>query len=121
MQVEVRLGPDPTLEFRTAIRRGLAEAGREVLAASDVLAPREPEPRHGYHMIDTGFVRVEPGVASDAVIIGYTAFWAAWQHEHLEWHHPNGGQAKFLETALLGGREVALETIAANVRAVLEA
>lgn len=123
IDLKVNAGTTRTeLDLLAAIRRGLLAAGKEVLAVSDILAPREPPPlRHPDigHLIDTGFVRVLPGANRDTAIVGYTAFWALFQHEHLEWHHPNGGQAKFLETALMRSREAVLEQIGASLREAL--
>ena len=103
------------VETSAAIRRGLKRAGQLVLAASDAGAPREPEPRHGVHLTETGFTRVEVGVESDAVAIGYEAFWAVWQEENLAYHHEEG-HAKFLSGALLETGQAAVE---AEVGAVL--
>jgi hypothetical protein len=97
-----------TIQTSAAIRRGLKRAGQVVLAASDAGAPREPEPRHGVHLTETGFTRVEPGVESDAVVIGYDAFWAIWQEENLAYHHEEG-HAKFLSGALLEVGQAAIE------------
>lgn len=120
MGIEVKVHvPAKSLGLQTALRRGLQAAGVEILAASDALAPTEPKPRHGVHLTETGFVRVVPGVNSDSVVVGYEAFWAWWQNEDLTYHHPHGGQAKFLDTAMLGGAERAGETIAAVIRAEL--
>lgn len=101
------------VEVSAAIRRGLKRAGQIVLAASDAGAPTEPEPRHGVHLTETGFTRVEPGVGSDAVAIGYGAFWAIWQEENLTYHHPHGGHAKFLSGALLETGQAAVEVAVA--------
>lgn len=108
-------GVGQELALATARRRGLQAGARLVLAKSDTLAPREAEPRHGVHMTETGFVRVEPGI-DDTVAIGYEAYWAVWQNENLLYHHPEGGQAKFLDTALLTGAEMALEQVAIAMR-----
>lgn len=97
-----------TVQVAAARRRGLKRAGQAVLAVSDANAPREPEPRHGVHLTETGFTRVEPGADSDAVAIGYGAFWAVWQEENLSYHHEQG-HAKFLSGALLEAGQAAVE------------
>lgn len=108
------------IKVATARRRGLSKAGKAVLAAAIEGAPREPEPRHDVHLAETGFVRVEPGLESDAAAVGFTAFWAVWQEENLAWHHPHGGHAKFLSGALITTGEAALEEfVGAAVREAL--
>lgn len=116
-QVKVTVPPNPGYRLDAALQRGLQAAGEEILAVSDVLAPREPEPRHGIHMTETGYVRSHPQVDGASVEIGYTAFWAVWQHEDLAYHHPHGGQAKFLATAIVRSPEAVQEQVAASVRA----
>ncbi len=118
VQVDLPKGID--LELVTAVRRGLKLAGEEILAASDVLAPREPEPKHGVHMTETGFTRIMLDPAGDAVMVGYEAYWSLIQNEDLTYHHPHGGQAKFLDIAFIGGAPRAMETVAATVREVLK-
>lgn len=103
----------------TARRRGLQAAGEMILGLSNAGAPKEPEPKHGVHLVETGFTRVEPGGESDAVAVGYTAFWAVWQEEDLSYHHPHGGHAKFLSGALLEGGEAGLEIVAETIREAL--
>lgn len=119
MGVDLTLNPDILVEVATARRRGLSAAGKVILALSDAGAPTEPVPRHGVHMTETGFTRVELGGDVDSVAIGYGAFWAVLQEEDLTYNHPHGGHAKFLSGALVAGKDVALEEIAAQVRAVL--
>lgn len=115
IDVRVQLVEDVDVRMHTAIRRGLQATGEKVLLASDVLAPTEPTPRHGVHMIDTGMVKVEPGTDSDSVMVGYGAFWSLFQHEDLWYHHPHGGGPKFLERAAMGAVEVIAESVAVEV------
>lgn len=105
------------VEVAAARRRGLKLGGRAILALADAGAPREPVPKHGYHMTETGFTRIEPGIGVDAVAIGYTAFWAPMQEEDLTANHPHGGHPKFLAGGLIEGEAAALELIAADLRA----
>lgn len=107
---------NPMVEIQTRIREGLLEAGKTVLAVSDALAPTEPVPRHGIHMVETGFAQVEPGLDGDRVAVGYRAYWARWQHEDLNYDHPHGGEAKFLEHAALQSKVGTMEIIAGKVR-----
>lgn len=117
MGVEVKLELDTRVlvEIPAAIDRGLLAAGRSLLALSDLGVPREAgEPKHGVHGVDTGFVRVEPG--AERVAIGYTAFWLQWQEERMDYHHPNGGHAKFLEGAMLEGGDATLALVQAGLQ-----
>lgn len=117
MTVKVQSNPGLVVQLAAARRRGLIAAGEVILASSSAQAPREETPRHGVHMTETGFVRLE--AAQERVAIGYTAYWALWQHEKLEYHHDEG-HAKFLELALVAGQGVALETVAAEIRKALK-
>lgn len=120
MGFDVKTTAGSPIELETAVRRGLAEAGKAVLAASIPLVPREPVARHGVHLADTGFVRVEPGLDEDAVMIGFGLFTAAWQHERLDYDHPYGGEPKFLEIPLLASEATTMEIVAGSVRRVFE-
>jgi hypothetical protein len=121
MPSEVHLTLNDTIGIRvaTARRRGLKAAGDAILAISDLNAPREPIPRHGVHLTETGFTRIEPNEGQDAVAIGYSAFWAIWQEEDLTYNHPDGGHAKFLSGALLEGQAAVDEFVPAAIRAAL--
>jgi hypothetical protein len=49
-----------------------------------------------------------PGPARDGSItaeVGFTAPYAFNQHEHLEYNHPEGGQAKYLQSVVEERRE----------------
>ena len=119
-EVRLTLNDALPLEIATARRRGLLKAADAVLAVSDLNAPREDVPRHGIHMTETGFTRIEPGVEEDVAALGYEAFWAVWQEEDLTYHHEQG-HAKFLSGALLEAGQAAVdEFVAAEIRAVLE-
>jgi hypothetical protein len=105
------------VEVATARRRGLKQGAQTILALSDAGAPREPEPKHGVHLTETGFTRIEvAGEGEDVAAIGYRAFWAAWQEEDLTYEHPHGGHAKFLSGGLLEGEEPAVAQVAASLR-----
>jgi len=116
----LKLNETVLLEVATARRRGLKTGARLILALSDEGAPREPEPRHGVHMTETGFTRLEVGPdGEDIAAIGYGAFWAVFQHEDLTYNHPHGGHAKFLSLAVVEGEQPALEAVAAGIRELL--
>ena len=119
IEVKVDLSSNPTVAMDAAIRRGLLEAGAVILALSNSKAPTEPDPRHGQHLTETGFVRADIIDGEDVVIIGYEAFWAGWQEVHENWNHPYGGEAKFLELSVVEGEPAALDIIATNIREAL--
>lgn len=107
------------IEIATARRRGLKLGGELILELARAGAPTEPEPRHGVHLTETGFTRVEPGLEVDSVAIGFGAFWAVFQEEDLTYKHPHGGHAKFLSGGLIEGEQPALEVVAGTIREVL--
>jgi hypothetical protein len=120
MSAEFTPGPDVARIVEMAGREGLFNAGKLALAASDALAPKSNPKRHPLHMIETGFVQAGlGGGGEDQVKIGYRAWYAVLQHENLAYHHPNGGEAKFLELGMLSTDEAGLELIADAIRGVL--
>ncbi|HJQ00082.1 MAG TPA: hypothetical protein VJ851_00650 [Jatrophihabitans sp.] len=124
MEIKLTLNHDLGLELDTRLRRGLVKGGEAILGVSNERAPREEHPKHGVHMTDTGFVRLETGsTAGDRVAIGYEAWWAIFTHEGTPEHgaetYPSGGENKFLERSLIEGGESALEVVAAALRGEL--
>jgi hypothetical protein len=82
-----------------------AEGGTIVLARSDELVPKAPKKPSDdtASLVSAGYVKLH---GNDGAAIGYSSVYAHWIHEHTWFHHPHGGQAKFLETAMLEkGRE----------------
>jgi hypothetical protein len=76
--------------------------------------------------VDTGAL-VQSGrlteVDSSTVAVSFgddtTAAYDVIQHEDLDLNHPNGGQAKFLESAVNDRRVAAVEAMAAVIRTVI--
>lgn len=92
MSVEFRWnGPAAVAGMQAAKQTGLRQAAEAVLAESNNRVPF----RDG-HLKGSGSTAVSGSEAA----IGYSAVYAARQHEEIGWNHPNGGQAKYLETAL---------------------
>ncbi|SDJ07880.1 hypothetical protein SAMN05444157_1623 [Frankineae bacterium MT45] len=121
MDVELTL-PPITVELAAARRRALLVVAAELMAVAAGLAPTEPEPKHGVHLRETAFVRLEAALdGGDQVAIGFDAFWAIWMHEWMDVAHPHGGQAKFLELPVVEGGEAAMEKVAALIREAIEA
>lgn len=74
-----------------AAQAGLDEAAKQVLAVAKTLAP-----------VDTGALRRSGKVKSSwlETAVVFTAPHAVLQHERLDYKHPGGGQAKYLEAAV---------------------
>jgi hypothetical protein len=119
IEVKVDVPANSGYALQVATQRGLMKAGAAIMAISDRNAPTEPDPKHGIHMTETGFVRADVIGGEDVVIIGYEAFWAGWQEAHENWNHPHGGEAKFLELALVEGEPIAMDIIAAAIAEAL--
>lgn len=77
------------------VQPDLAEGARAILDESNSLIPKESG-----DLAATGSVKEDRG-GNNTVGIGYDSVYAHWIHEHLGFKHPHGGQAKFLETAML--------------------
>lgn len=73
-----------------AAQGAMRKAARQILKRSNELAPKD----------DRDLVKSGKVIVDDlSVTIRYTAPHAAFQHEHLDWEHEDGGSAKFLEIA----------------------
>ena len=73
-----------------------AYAGAEIiLADSEQRVPKESGDLAGTAMI------LQHRGGTNTVGIVYDSVYARWIHEHLHFKHPHGGEAKFLETAML--------------------
>ena len=80
-----------------------AQAGAEVIfGESQKLIPKESG-----HLAESGKVMGYRGGRNTATIT-YDGPYARWIHEHLHFKHPHGGQAKFLETAMVVKGEEAI-------------
>jgi len=73
----------------------LYEGARVILADSEARVPKESGRLGG-----TGVIKRDRS-GNNAVAIEYGTPYARWVHEHIHFKHPRGGEAKFLETALL--------------------
>lgn len=80
-----------------------AKAGAEViLAEADVRVPKESG-----DLASSGKVKADRGGHNTATVT-FDGPYARWIHEHLHFKHPHGGEAKFLETAMLVKGEEAI-------------
>ena len=87
----------------------VAVGARIILADSDARVPK----RSG-DLDKSGHVNRERGGRNTAAIV-YASVYARWVHEHLHFKHPFGGEAKFLETAMLAKGEEALNAAGAHL------
>lgn len=78
-------------EAEKAVRDAMQSTAREVLKVAKQLAP-----------VDSGALRKSGKVFVDDTMVGvkFTGPQAWLQHERLDYQHPHGGQAKFLEAAV---------------------
>lgn len=64
-----------------------------------------------------GSLTVEPATPDDLTAVVYSdSEYAVTQHEALSYHHPNGGEAKYLEKAVLDSRTDGEQVIGAAMR-----
>lgn len=73
-----------------AAQDGLREVAKAALRDSNERAPVEDG-----DLVKSGRVVVDDLTAQ----VSYSSFYAPLQHENLDWKHPDGGEAKFLERA----------------------
>lgn len=87
------------LALRARVAENLPDAMQE---GADVILRDSDEriPKESGHLVGTGKVAGERG-GTNTVGITYAGPYARWIHEHLFFKHPHGGEAKFLETAML--------------------
>lgn len=84
-------GEDFGKRIRDALSEGVGEALEHILEVSNENVP-----------VDTGELRDAGKVKHDGLsgTVSYKGPYAIPQHERMDFHHPNGGKAKFLEDAM---------------------
>lgn len=94
--------------YRAGKQKGLRDAAEAILAES-----RERTP-----VAETGELQGNSGtdVSGDEATVFYRAIYAAYQHEGIGFNRPNGGQAKFLETAFNAKSGEAQQIIAQAIK-----
>lgn len=60
----------------------------------------------------SAYARVVDDVTAE---VGFSEFYAAWQHERMDWHHEDG-QAKFLEEPMATEKDETLQIMADRMR-----
>jgi hypothetical protein len=108
---------DNSLDFVGLINRVAAMQGEACAAGLEpVLALSEERvPKESGHLAGTGKITSE----GDSAKITYDGPYARYQHEHLHFNHPTGGQPKYLETALTEKKDDALEIVARRIKDAL--
>lgn len=89
--------------------RGMRLALEHVLAESNKLVPLEEGT-----LQRSGKTSLDEGTLTGAV--SYDTPYAVRQHEEVTWNHPNGRQAKYLETAVNTSRQECLRIMQAELR-----
>jgi hypothetical protein len=105
-------GPRVTAAIRAAAVDGLGQAADHLLHTAQGLAPvltSELE-RTGTASVDPAGLQAAASFDGDHAVI---------QHEALDFEHPHGGQAKYLEQPMHTERDVMLGLIAEPVRRAL--
>lgn len=79
---------DPRQAVHDGTERGVYLAGEHLKGVAQQLAP-----------VDEATLRNSAAVTHDGTkaVVSFDTPYAARQHEELTWHHPRGGQAKYLE------------------------
>jgi hypothetical protein len=102
---------DACNELVQAALAGLSDAAEYGLEKA-----KEQVPKEAGHLDETGIVTVDK--AKQTAAVSFDGPYAVYQHELLHLKHIHGGNAKFLENALLDNREKFAEIIAAKMREV---
>jgi hypothetical protein len=92
---------------------GVKESLDHLLEASNRLVPvEEGDLQLSGQVVDEGLGKgsVQYGTTPE------TAEYAVVQHERMDFHHPNGGQAKYLETAMVREARAMFQILAAVSR-----
>lgn len=101
---------NPSAELTAALEAGMQAGVDLLLEKSNELAPYDDGDLH-----ESGQAVAE----GTSGAVGYSAEHAVKQHERLDFNHPRGGQAKFLETAMLANASEIQSAIAEKLRDVL--
>ncbi|WP_122262226.1 hypothetical protein [Ornithinimicrobium cerasi] len=102
---------DPRQAVREGGERGIVLATEHIAGVATQKAP-----------IEEGILR-GTGAASQDGLVGAVSFdtpYAARQHEELDWNHPRGGEAKYLENAMNQEAGTARALIAQAIRDRME-
>ena len=108
-------------QVRDHVEDALVEGGQVILDRSQELVPLEGRPdTHGGTLAESGRVNRTGSDYLPVVSVTYDGPYAIYQHEALEFKHPTGGHAKFLEIAMIEKTDEATEKIGDEIRKALE-
>lgn len=103
-------GSAASVALRLNAAAGLNAAAEELLAMAQPLTPELTEQLEK----SASVYRTNPGELASQV--QFKKFTAVWQHEKLNYQHPRGGQAKFLEAPLVQNAEQLAQIVVASIR-----
>lgn len=89
MMDELKINFDAPLSIaKTVGQKSIEDCGLDLLGKSKLLAPIDKGDLRGSGSMESGNLEV---------YVGFNTPYAVRQHEHTEYNHPQGGQAKYLE------------------------
>ena len=107
-------------KVRDHVEDALAAGGQVILDRSQELVPLEGRPdTHGGTLAESGRVNRTGSDYLPVVSVTYDGPYAIYQHEGMEFHHPTGGSAKFLERAMVEQTTEATDAIGDEIRKAL--
>jgi hypothetical protein len=105
-------GAKATKATHDAAARGIQKWAEHVLEEATRIVPL----REGT-LMRSGVASVDEGALRGAV--SYDGPYACRQHEEMDWNHPGGRQAKYLETPLNASRDKGLKMVADEIKRAL--
>ena len=100
-------------KVRANIEDALAEGAQIILDRSNEVVPKESGDLAASGSVNKG------AAGTNTVAIRYDSVYAHWIHENIQFKHPSGGQAKFLEMAMLEKGSDAINKAGEHIRTVL--
>jgi hypothetical protein len=111
---DLTLGLEHLREMAQSAEPDLLEGAKVIMDRSQELVPHAPKRPGDDTPTLASTAKIEPD-GHNKVALKYTSVYAHWIHEHLWFMHPHGGQAKFLETAMIEKGEDALYAVARHL------
>lgn len=112
-EVKVSTNAGFHVQVAAARRRAVVRGGEVIRTLAIAGAPRDTGA-----MDESARVELDVSEHGDAAAIVFGEFYSQWEETKEEYKHPFG-HAHFLELALIGGHEAALEVVASEIRASL--
>jgi len=88
-------GDELRRRLRAAVRDAVQRIGEDLLGEAQRRAPVEEGTLRA-----SGELELEDGPNRVTAVVSFNTVYAARQHEELDWDHPLGGQAKYLESVV---------------------